>query len=325
MGMNLPIRRIIFSTFSKFINSKEYILNESEIKQIAGRAGRYKRFPTGYITCLLREKDRMYRLQEALETELDQKEVAMVGPDLEIYKQVNKALETNALPKLSLVEFLRLFNTMNFEYPFYCVNLKEMIEVTEMVERANDDRKTLSDTEIFGFSCAPVNLGLVEHVQYFVWIVNRFARQMPIENEEINVSSDNIDYLETSIKCVEMYQWLSRHFNDKYFSYNLNSLLNNKSEAIEKLNALLSEKIVKYCSSCGTKLDYQTRFTICDDCFDKRRFATRRSRRYNPNKDKKNSASSKKSGKFRSRAGKKEKQSYNEGKRSSNNNRRRKK
>jgi ATP-dependent RNA helicase SUPV3L1/SUV3 len=47
MGMNLPVKRIVFSTLSKFINSKEFVITPSEIKQIAGRAGRYKRFPHG--------------------------------------------------------------------------------------------------------------------------------------------------------------------------------------------------------------------------------------------------------------------------------------
>ena len=31
-----------------------------------------------------------------------------------------------------------------------------------------------------------------------------------------------IDYLETTIKCVELYQWLARHFNNKNFEFDLN-------------------------------------------------------------------------------------------------------
>lgn len=275
MGMNLPIRRIVFSTFSKFIDSKEYILNFSEIKQISGRAGRYQRFPIGHVTCLKLEEERRDLISDALSYNLDQKKVAMVGPDLDIYQQVNKALEVSALPVLSLVEFLRLFNTMTFEKPFYCVDLKEMIELAEMVDNANQKNKSLTISEIFGFSCAPVNLGLMEHVQYFVWILNRFAQGIPIPNEEIQYQSNNIDYLETTIKCVELYQWLARHFNNKNFDFNQNELMQNKSMAIDQLNSLLAEKIVKRCSSCGAKLDDAFKFFICEDCFKRKRFRGR--------------------------------------------------
>jgi ATP-dependent RNA helicase SUPV3L1/SUV3 len=145
-----------------------------------------------------------------------------------------------------------------------------MIEIAQMVESA-DKLNVLTPAEVFGFSCAPVNLGLLEHVQYFVWILNRFVKGGPVFNEEIAHESQEIDYLETSIKCVELYQWLSRHFDNKFFDYDPNALLENKIKAIEKLNLLLSAKIVPTCNSCGKKLAENTQFAICDDCFRKKR------------------------------------------------------
>jgi ATP-dependent RNA helicase SUPV3L1/SUV3 len=143
-----------------------------------------------------------------------------------------------------------------------------------MVEAA-DENRTLSNAEIFGFACAPVNLGLIEHVQYYLWILNHYVSGQSIFNEAIDESSDNIDYLETSIKCVELYQWLSRHFNQKNFMFEEHQLLENKAKAIERLNALLSDKIGKTCSNCGCKMPANARFNICDECFSKRRFSRR--------------------------------------------------
>jgi ATP-dependent RNA helicase SUPV3L1/SUV3 len=275
MGMNLPVRRIVFSTLSKFINSKEFPITNSEIKQIAGRAGRFQRFPEGFASCLQQVDDGLDRLEVALNYKLAQKELAMVGPDLEIFKSVNSALAENNLPTLSLSEFLRLFNTMTFEKPFFCVDLKEMIEVAEMVEEADEDSK-LSDSEIFGFACAPVNLGLMEHVQYFVWMLNHYVGGLGIQNEDIDIDADDIDYLETAIKCVELYQWLARHFENKNFMFDPNALIDNKSKAIERLNQLLSEKTSRRCSSCGVKLPDSFSFNICESCFGQRRFGRRR-------------------------------------------------
>jgi ATP-dependent RNA helicase SUPV3L1/SUV3 len=163
---------------------------------------------------------------------------------------------------------------MIFTKPFYCVDLKEMIELSETVEDI-DHNKILSSAEIFGFACAPVNLGLLDHVQYYVWILKKFVATEAIKNEAINHNSNEIDYLETSIKCVELYQWLARHFENKNFSFDINDLLENKLMAIEKLNTLLSDKITPTCSSCGCKLPEGAKFPICEDCFKERRFVRR--------------------------------------------------
>lgn len=278
MGMNLPVQRIVFSAFSKFIDNKEYHLTNSEIKQIAGRAGRFGRFPTGFVTCLSKEQEGISTLKRALSSDLVQSVRAMVGPDLDIFNKVNNALKHNSLPILSLSEFLRLFNTMTFTKPFYCVELKEMIELAEMVEQADEKTKSLNASEIFGFACAPVNLGLMEHVQYYVWILNNYVQVTPIHNEEIDANSDNIDYLETAIKCIELYQWLSRHFDKKNFEFNEVQLLHNKSLAVERLNELLSEKTVRTCTSCAAQLPPTSEFNICEKCFENRKFQRRPSR-----------------------------------------------
>jgi ATP-dependent RNA helicase SUPV3L1/SUV3 len=278
MGMNLPVKRIVFSALSKFIDEREQPLSFSEIKQIAGRAGRFNRFPTGAVTTLNRVEDGLRTLNNAIAHHLGQSDKAMVGPDLDIFSRVNHALEANSLPSLTLSEFLRLFNTMSFQKPFYCVDMKEMIELAEMVEVA-DENRTLSYAEIFGFACAPVNLGLVEHVQYYMWILNHYVAGQSIVNEPIEERADDIDYLETSIKCVELYQWLSRHFNQKNFLYDERKLLDNKTKAIERLNELLSEKISKSCSSCGKKMAANARYNICEECFQARRFSRRGPRR----------------------------------------------
>lgn len=245
MGMNLPIKRIVFSTLSKFINSKEHVITESEIKQIAGRAGRYQKFPTGYVTCLPKVDGGIEKIKDAMGHELSQSTKCMVGPDLDIFSQINNALEGNSLQTLKLSEFLRLFYTMNFKEPFFCVEFTEMIELSELVEEA-DKNGLLTSAEIFGFACAPVNFGLMEHMQFFVSILNNYVLEKPIKNEPIDYHSTDIDYLETSIKCVELYQWLARHFDNKNFEFLESELLHNKSLAIEKLNELLSEKMIPF-------------------------------------------------------------------------------
>jgi len=52
MGLNLPIRRVIFTTLKKFDGEGRRDLNAQEIKQIGGRAGRYGKFEEGVVAVL---------------------------------------------------------------------------------------------------------------------------------------------------------------------------------------------------------------------------------------------------------------------------------
>jgi ATP-dependent RNA helicase SUPV3L1/SUV3 len=52
MGLNLPIRRLIFSALSKYDGVSERRLSDSEIRQIGGRAGRFGQFERGFVGCL---------------------------------------------------------------------------------------------------------------------------------------------------------------------------------------------------------------------------------------------------------------------------------
>jgi hypothetical protein len=62
LGLNLNIKRIIFSSLEKNVNSQKILISQSEIKQIAGRAGRSSN--TGYVTAF-EEKD-LHLIRESL-------------------------------------------------------------------------------------------------------------------------------------------------------------------------------------------------------------------------------------------------------------------
>ena len=52
MGLNLPIRRVFFSTLTKYDGVADRTLEESEVHQIAGRAGRYGMHEEGFVGVL---------------------------------------------------------------------------------------------------------------------------------------------------------------------------------------------------------------------------------------------------------------------------------
>lgn len=50
MGLNLPIRRVVFTSIAKYDGRRNRPLTASEVRQIAGRAGRLGMFDHGYVT-----------------------------------------------------------------------------------------------------------------------------------------------------------------------------------------------------------------------------------------------------------------------------------
>ncbi len=67
IGQNYNIERIVFRDITKFINRREIRLDSQTVKQVAGRAGRYGRFPVGYVNTWKaadREEIRMKLLEE---------------------------------------------------------------------------------------------------------------------------------------------------------------------------------------------------------------------------------------------------------------------
>ena len=84
MGVNLPIRRLIFTGIEKFDGESFRLLTTQEVKQIAGRAGRIGIYDIGYVGCL-DERD-IYLIEERLHAEDEPTEYAVVGPSDAILK-----------------------------------------------------------------------------------------------------------------------------------------------------------------------------------------------------------------------------------------------
>ncbi len=81
MGLNLPVERIIFLQADKFDGTDRRPLKTGEIKQIAGRAGRYGIYDTGYITAM-GEDELAYIQEKYAEPELPIERVSLGFPQV---------------------------------------------------------------------------------------------------------------------------------------------------------------------------------------------------------------------------------------------------
>ncbi len=106
MGVNLPIRRIVFTDLSKYDGEEIRPLTSQEVKQIAGRAGRLGIYDVGYVAAM---SGGQAFLKAQLEAEDAPVEQAVVGPS-------EALLDIRQLP---LREKLALWSTREEALPCY--------------------------------------------------------------------------------------------------------------------------------------------------------------------------------------------------------------
>ncbi|MDQ1081356.1 helicase-related protein [Pseudoroseomonas cervicalis] len=98
MGLNLPIRRVVFSTLRKFDGEERRELTSQEVKQIGGRAGRYGHHEGGVVSVLAGGGDPSF-VQAMLEAPPAPPEELrpQVQPDADIIAAVAAEIGTDSL------------------------------------------------------------------------------------------------------------------------------------------------------------------------------------------------------------------------------------
>lgn len=123
MGVNLPIRRIIFMNSKKFDGDEIRTLASQEIKQIAGRAGRKGIYEIGYVASTKGQYEFMKRNIEKRDAPLI---AAVVGPGEVLLK----------IKGLPLREKLALWATREDKVPLYKkMDIRDYIVILDNIKR----------------------------------------------------------------------------------------------------------------------------------------------------------------------------------------------
>ncbi|GEP03838.1 helicase-related protein [Methylobacterium oxalidis] len=228
MGLNLgPLKRIVFSAVRKFDGIEERALTNSEIRQIAGRAGRYGHQEVGYVAAS--EEAAVEPLRTALggaPTAPAADTRYFVRPDLIAISSVAEEMQTHRLSDV-LAHFARA--TFYAGSPFQPSALEEILEVARLVDRAR-----LPINEKFVFSVCPVDrrdevaMSVLER-----WTQMRAAGQT-VPTLRANLRGE-LDYQERTVKLASAYLWLSRRFPETFDDVQaIRNMRGRANEAIEQ-------------------------------------------------------------------------------------------
>ncbi|XP_075477018.1 DExH-box ATP-dependent RNA helicase DExH16, mitochondrial isoform X2 [Primulina tabacum] len=219
MGLNLNISRIIFSTLRKFDGVENRELTVSEIKQIAGRAGRYRsKFPVGEVTCL--DSEDLPLLHSSLSSPSPIIEQAGLFPSFDLLLMYSRLH-----PSYGLHQILEHFvENAKVSPNYFIVNCEEMLKVAAVI-----DELPLNLNDKYLFTVSPVDMnddissqGLTQFAQNYS--KNRFVRLKEIFTPgtlKVPKSHNALKELESIHKVLDLYVWLSFHMHDSFPDHEL--------------------------------------------------------------------------------------------------------
>ena len=255
MGLNLPIKRIIFSTIEKFDGESMRTLYQSEIKQIAGRAGRYGIFPKGYVAAM--DTKTLGIIKESLQTATADIVNAYIGFSKNIVDIQDDLFYTVAL--------WREIPTVN---PFIKIDVSRILSrevyITEFADK-------LSKKEIYSLLNIPFNekSKVVEELflKYISFYIScrDYLKKYPISLEFPQLQGQGLLDHEDYYSCLDLYYSFSRNFG---FAIDTKKLLFHKEKTAQVINKMLSSSNEQNpCRICGAPLPWNHKYTICDKCY----------------------------------------------------------
>jgi len=264
MGMNLPIKTILFSKAEKFDGVSQRNLFPSEIQQIAGRAGRYGLHENGYVGALNKESLSIIK-KNFLKEPKKIKTPFKVMASLDHIRLVSTILEEN-----SLEEILRFFiKNMEFNGPFYAASLDDMLEAARIV-----DAYDLDITMKYHLACAPLTLKSPYIIEAYESYIHALEKKEPVYYHPPRLqgthaqTSDELLRAEDMVKEISLYLWLSYRFGDYFVdeqkARRYRSVLNRYIE-----NTLQQTQLAQVCKLCSVPLPLNSKYAICQSCFRK--------------------------------------------------------
>lgn len=196
MGVNLPIKRIIFMDIKKFDGNEIRYLTSQEVKQIAGRAGRKGIYDVGYVASFGHEQQ---FLEESLSVEDEVIEKAVLGPSEEILKINN----------LSLREKLALWVTKEEKIPFYRkMDITEYLLILDSIKAYKLDERTQ-----WRILKVPFNVSNPDIMNTFLnYMDELFIGKMEVLSKP-QCLVEGLYELETYYQKINLYYSFSRNFN----------------------------------------------------------------------------------------------------------------
>lgn len=267
MGLNLPVKRIVFLQAEKFDGVTRRLLTTAEVKQIAGRAGRFGLYPKGYVTAT-EEADLAYIEERMADTEKPLTQVNLGFPQI--------LLDIDA----PLDELLEIWHSVTPSDPFVKENIDEALFLYDQAKLYKEwidgfqEKRTL-----YKMITCPIDIKDKKVVDLWLHYCKSYTADVSLERPVLcRDKKAGIQQYETYYKQLDLYYQFS-HRMQKVIEEDWLRREREKTEM--KIMSYLTKGKQNYiarCRYCGKLLPLGSTFQVCDDCFrqERRNFAQAR-------------------------------------------------
>ena len=219
MGLNLPIRRVIFANIHKFDGVAQRLLNATEVRQIAGRAGRFGIYETGFVNVM--EDDERFHIEHMLATDdTANLQKLPIAPNFDQLEKIAAHCHTTKLAEC--LEFIanRWHKSDRADLNLLNLNLFELSNLQTQHTQAvliDAQASELSLKDKWIFACAPISINVNIERDYFLFclknVCTNTVTRLPISPSWLNATSPkHLHASEMLGQNISLYAWLSLKF-----------------------------------------------------------------------------------------------------------------
>ena len=253
MGLNLPIRRIIFMDTQKFDGVERRDLKPSEIQQIAGRAGRYGMYDKGYVGAT----EGLELIRAGLEAVVPPLQEAVAGfPELVLQADFD------------LLEVLTEWNKMPIPAPYVKMDVSRYITLIHKLRGAGF---TLTREQELRCGNIPFDETEEALMELFFHFLRLHLNGQAIPQPELPglQSAATLPELEQYCRKLDLYFSFSKAFG---CPIDRDALYDRREEVAESINQILLHNLrnnIRFCARCGAALPLHQRGRLCAACYRK--------------------------------------------------------
>jgi ATP-dependent RNA helicase SUPV3L1/SUV3 len=264
MGLNLPIRRIIFMETEKFDGHERRDLKPAEIQQIAGRAGRYGMYDKGYVGAM----ENLSLVRAGLETVVPPLQAAVVGfSDLVLTVDFD------------LLEVLEIWNRIPTPEPFVKLDISRYITIITRLRREGfsltKEQELRAANIPFDETDGDLNTLFLHMLQLWQEDPQLVERPKLPEKEK----AYTLPELELYCRKLDLYFSFSKAFA---CPVDLDDLYQERERIADEINQILLHNLknnIRFCVRCNAALPLHHKGRICDECYRRMYRRTSRPRR----------------------------------------------
>lgn len=267
MGLNLPVRRIVFVQKDKFDGRSRRELKTAEIRQISGRAGRYGLYDTGYVSAV-GEEELAYIREHFDKMEPDVDHVSLGFP--QVLLDMDEPLDA----------ILKIWKSVEAEPPFEKISIEEMLF---LYEKAYKDRKEIDGFEdkhmLYRMLTCSIDIKNRDIVVLWLYYCKTYTADVSLHFPSLMMCTDKgLMRYETFYKMLDLYYQFSVRLGKEIDADRLTQEREKTEETIMRYLSKNKKEYIGKCQYCGSLLPLGASSRVCDRCYEE----MRRERRMKP-------------------------------------------